>query len=204
MLLWKLAGPVVIPHIHRQCHALRIDHQAEFPPLWADAWLAWLLKPGKNGFTPADLRPISLTNSGGKVVAKTVRMQLQPQFRCSWPSNASRLDVTQACAQELAMEGLQLVWTVPRPLTSSTDPSGISCAVRIFTPRMLTSSCACMLRSHTTQSLRTPSARYGANAVFFRDAHWHLHCGPSSLLPCYAVLLRLAAPPGVRAGSDVR
>ena len=142
LLLWKLAGLVVTPHIHQQRHTLRVDHQAEFPHAGRMHGSPGYSNRARMGSLRQTYDPFP-SLARGKVVAKTVCMQLQPQFRqalSSWPQLAylgatanaserslpsdvlhSRRDATQACAQGLAMEGLRLGLTVPRPLTPSTN-----------------------------------------------------------------------------------
>ena len=90
ILLWKLGADLVGPHLHRLYLQAR-PPAAVFPPLWADSWLTWLPKQGKTGTTPAEQRPISLTDCGGKAVTKAFTSQLQPTLRealAPWPQFA--------------------------------------------------------------------------------------------------------------------
>ena len=50
----------------------------EIPALWADAWITWMLKPGRVPRTPQDLRPLALQDCGGKAVAKHLQTVLRP------------------------------------------------------------------------------------------------------------------------------
>ena len=81
---------LICPHLHRLYLRAR-PPAAVFPPLWADSWLTWLPKQGKTGTTPAEQRPISLTDFGGKAVTKAFTSQLQPTLRealAPWPQFA--------------------------------------------------------------------------------------------------------------------
>ena len=88
--LWHLGKDVLLPHLATLCHRLwQSPH--EFHQLWADAWIAWLAKPGKAPDQPENLRPISLTESGGRIVVKALTLQLHPSLTeatRSWPQYA--------------------------------------------------------------------------------------------------------------------
>ena len=88
--LWHLGKEVLLPHLATFCQRLwRSPHQ--FHQLWADAWIAWLAKPGKAPDQPENLRPISLTEGGGRIVVKALTLQLRPSLTeatWSWPQYA--------------------------------------------------------------------------------------------------------------------
>ena len=88
--LWHLGKEVLLPHLATLCQRLwRSPHQ--FHQLWADAWIAWLAKPGKAPDQPENLRPISLTEGGGRIVVKALTLHLRPSLTeatWSWPQYA--------------------------------------------------------------------------------------------------------------------
>ena len=88
--LWHLGKTVLLPHLATLCQQLwQTPH--EFHQLWADAWIAWLAKPGKAPDQPENLRPISLTEGGGRIVVKALTLQLRPSLTeatRSWPQYA--------------------------------------------------------------------------------------------------------------------
>ena len=88
--LWHLGKTVLLPHLATLCKQLwQTPH--EFHQLWADAWIAWLAKPGKAPDQPENLRPISLTEGGGRIVVKALTLQLRPSLTeatRSWPQYA--------------------------------------------------------------------------------------------------------------------
>ena len=88
--LWHLGKDVLLPHLAALCHQLWQSPHA-FHQLWADAWIAWLAKPGKAPDQPENLRPISLTEGGGRIVVKALTLQLRPSLTeatQSWPQYA--------------------------------------------------------------------------------------------------------------------
>ena len=88
--LWHLGKEVLLPHLAALCQQLwQSPH--DFHQLWADAWIAWLAKPGKAPDQPENLRPISLTEGGGRIVVKALTLQLRPSLTeatQSWPQYA--------------------------------------------------------------------------------------------------------------------
>ena len=88
--LWHLGKEVLLPHLATLCQQLwRSPHW--FHQLWADAWIAWLAKPCKAPDQPENLRPISLTEGGGRIVVKALTLQLRPSLTeatRSWPQYA--------------------------------------------------------------------------------------------------------------------
>ncbi|CAE7331253.1 Pol, partial [Symbiodinium necroappetens] len=88
--LWHLGKEALLPHLATLCKRLwRSPHQ--FHQLWADAWIAWLAKPGKAPDQPENLRPISLTEGGGRIVVKALTLHLRPSLTeatWSWPQYA--------------------------------------------------------------------------------------------------------------------
>ena len=88
--LWHLGKDVHLPHLATLCQQLwQSPH--DFHQLWADAWIAWLAKPGKAPDQPENLRPISLTEGGGRIVVKALTLQLRPSLTeatQSWPQYA--------------------------------------------------------------------------------------------------------------------
>ena len=90
LLLWHLGKDVIVPHLAELCTQLW-RCPGEFHHLWADAWVAWLPKPGKTPDQPENLRPISLTEGRGRIVVKAKRMRLSPTFTAAtqlWPQYA--------------------------------------------------------------------------------------------------------------------
>ena len=90
LLLWHLGKDVIVPHLAALCTQLW-RHPDKFHQLWADAWVAWLPKPGKAPDQPENLRPISLTEGGGRIVVKALTMRLRPFFAEAtrlWPQYA--------------------------------------------------------------------------------------------------------------------
>ena len=88
--LWHLGKDVLLPHLAVLCRQLWQSPHA-FHQLWADAWIAWLAKPGKAPDQPENLRPISLTEGGGRIVVKALTLQLRPSLTeatQSWPQYA--------------------------------------------------------------------------------------------------------------------
>ena len=88
--LWHLGKDVLLPHLAVLCDHLWQSPHA-FHQLWADAWIAWLAKPGKAPDQPENLRPISLTEGGGRIVVKALTLQLRPSLTeatQSWPQYA--------------------------------------------------------------------------------------------------------------------
>ncbi|OLP88445.1 LINE-1 retrotransposable element ORF2 protein [Symbiodinium microadriaticum] len=88
--LWHLGKDVLLPHLAVLCDQLWQSPHA-FHQLWADAWIAWLAKPGKAPDQPENLRPISLTEGGGRIVVKALTLQLRPSLTeatQSWPQYA--------------------------------------------------------------------------------------------------------------------
>ncbi|CAE7941314.1 Pol, partial [Symbiodinium necroappetens] len=81
---------ILLPHLATLCQRLwRSPHQ--FHQLWADAWIAWLAKPGTAPDQPENLRPISLTEGGGRIVVKALTLHLRPSLTeatWSWPQYA--------------------------------------------------------------------------------------------------------------------
>ena len=77
MQLWKIGADVVRPALAEICQQFWRDVR-NFPVLWADSWLVWIPKPGKPANKPSELRPISLTEAGGKVFAKALNNRLRP------------------------------------------------------------------------------------------------------------------------------
>ena len=78
-------------HIWRLLCTQLWRHPDKFHQLWADAWVAWLHKPGKAPDQPENLRPISLTEGGGRIVVKALAMRLRPFFAEAtrlWPQYA--------------------------------------------------------------------------------------------------------------------
>lgn len=85
---WKFGAETITeyltPLFHEFCEHLN------FPPCWSKGTLALLVKPGKKGQNPADLRPIALLEPTGKVlmglVANAIKTQIShvlhrhPQF----------------------------------------------------------------------------------------------------------------------------
>ena len=88
--LWHLGKDVLLPHLATLCQQLwQSPH--DFHQLWADAWIAWLAKPGKAPDQPENLRPISLTEGGGRIVVKALTLQLRSSLTeatQSWPQYA--------------------------------------------------------------------------------------------------------------------
>ena len=88
--LWHLGKDVLLPHLATLCQQLwQSPH--DFHQLWADAWIAWLAKPGKAPDQPENLQPISLTEGGGRIVVKALTLQLRPSLTeatQSWPQYA--------------------------------------------------------------------------------------------------------------------
>ncbi|CAE7315448.1 unnamed protein product, partial [Symbiodinium sp. CCMP2456] len=81
---------LVISSLAALCTALWEEPSA-FHRLWADAWLAWLPKPGKTPDQPENLRPISLTEGGGRIVVKAYTARLRPSLTeatLPWPQYA--------------------------------------------------------------------------------------------------------------------
>ena len=90
MQLWKIGADVVIPALANICQQFWQDITT-FPVLWADSWLVWLPKPGKSANKPSELRPISLTEAGGKVFAKALNNRIRPlvsEAATTWPQFA--------------------------------------------------------------------------------------------------------------------
>ena len=88
--LWHLGKDVLLPHLATLCQQLWQSPQ-NFHQLWADAWIAWLAKPSKAPDQPENLRPISLTEGGGRIVVKALTLQLRPSLAeamRSWPQYA--------------------------------------------------------------------------------------------------------------------
>ena len=88
--LWHLGKEVLLPHLATFCRLLW-QSPCQFPQLWADAWIAWLAKPGKAPDQPENLRPISLTEGGGRIVVKALTLHLRPSLveaTRSWPQYA--------------------------------------------------------------------------------------------------------------------
>ena len=89
--LWHLGKDVPLPHLATLCQQLW-QSPYWFHQLWADAWIAWLAKPGKAPDQPENLRPISLIEAGGRIVVKALTLQLRPSLTeatRSWPQYAS-------------------------------------------------------------------------------------------------------------------
>ena len=88
--LWHLGQEILLPHLATLCQRLwRSPYQ--FHQLWADAWIAWLAKPGTAPDQPENLRPISLTEGGGRIVVKALTLHLRPpltEATWSWPQYA--------------------------------------------------------------------------------------------------------------------
>ncbi len=90
MLAWKLGADIVLPRLARICEGIW-RQPSLFPTLWADSWLVWLPKPGKPASRPCDMRPISLTEAGGKLVAKAIANRIRPCVQAAaalWPQFA--------------------------------------------------------------------------------------------------------------------
>ena len=90
MQLLKLGAGLVVPALAKICQPFWSDLPT-FPVLWADSWLVWLPKPGKPANKPSDLRPISLTEAGGKIFAKALNNRLRPlvsEAAATWPQFA--------------------------------------------------------------------------------------------------------------------
>ena len=83
----------LLPHLERLCERICAwgPIQVSSTPLWADAWVAWLPKPSKAADRPENLRPISLTEAGGRIVVKALATHLRPLFTEAtrqWPQYA--------------------------------------------------------------------------------------------------------------------
>ncbi|OLP75428.1 LINE-1 retrotransposable element ORF2 protein [Symbiodinium microadriaticum] len=88
--LWHLGKEILLPHLATLCQQLW-QSPLDFHQFWADAWIAWLAKPGKAPDQPENLRPISLTEGGGRIVVKALTLQLRPSLTeatRSWPQYA--------------------------------------------------------------------------------------------------------------------
>ena len=84
----KAVGPEALPNIYlhafapaltewlsRMWQSLRIDQPFQVPQSWKDAWLCLLAKRPVR--TPADVRPIALTDSLGKLVLGLITTKLR-------------------------------------------------------------------------------------------------------------------------------
>ena len=90
ILLWHLGQGLVVPRLERLCDSLWKQPDTYFR-LRADSWLICIPKPGKPADSPANLRPISSTEGGGRVVVKALTARLRPHFTDAkrlWPQFA--------------------------------------------------------------------------------------------------------------------
>ena len=87
---WKIGAATVVPALASICERIWSGEEP-IPRLWSDSWLVWLPKPGKPANKPSELRPISLTEAGGKVFAKAINNRIRPlvsEAAALWPQFA--------------------------------------------------------------------------------------------------------------------